>query len=81
MLRSMSALEKNLEVLASTPDEDLGPAPTGEESQEACRNSYGDWTFLRQHERVPEVAVITREEPQVSPATRENTRDSAVNLR
>ena len=61
----MSALEKNLEVLASTPDEDLGPARTGEESWEAPRNSHGDWTFLRQYERVPEVPVITREEPQV----------------
>ena len=39
------------------------PSPTGEESQEAPRKSHGDWSFLRPHERVPEVPVITREEP------------------
>ena len=38
-------------------------ALTGEESQEAPRNSHGDWTFLRQHEWVPEVPVITQKEP------------------
>ena len=40
------------------------PEVTGEESREAPHNSHGDWTFLRQHERVPEVPVVTREEPQ-----------------
>ena len=33
-------------------------AATGKESREGPRNSHGDWTFLRQHERVPEVAVL-----------------------
>ena len=39
------------------------PAVTGEKSQEAPSNSHGDWTFLRPHERVPEVPVVTREKP------------------
>ena len=41
-------------------------AVTGEESQEAPGNSHGDWTLLRQHERVPELPVVTREEIYVS---------------
>ena len=41
------------------------PAATAEESQEALPNSHGDWTLLRPHKQVPEVAVITREEHQV----------------
>ena len=40
--RSMSALERKLQVPAL--------APTGEESGEAPRNSHGDWPFLRPHE-------------------------------
>ena len=38
-------------------------APTGEESREAPCNSHGDLPFLRPHERVPEVPIVTREEP------------------
>ena len=41
------------------------PAMTAEESQEAPRNSHGDWTYLRPHEKVPEVPIVTREEPHV----------------
>ena len=59
----MSAQERNPEVLASTPGEDLEPVPTGEESREAPRNSHVDRTFLKQDERVPEVPVVTREKP------------------
>ena len=59
----MSALERKLEVPASTPDEDLNLAPTGEESHEAPPNSHGDWTFLRPQECVPQVPVATQEEP------------------
>ena len=33
------------------------PAMTVEESWEAPHNSYRDWTFLRPHERVPEVPI------------------------
>ena len=62
----MSELERHPEVPASTRDEALCPAPTGEESREAPRNSNGDLTFLRQHEWVPEVPVATREEFQGS---------------
>ena len=43
----------------------VAAAATGEGSQEAPHNSHGDWTFLRPHEWVPEVPIITREEPQV----------------
>ena len=49
-------------------------AATGEESREASRNLHGDWTFLRPHEWVPEVPVITREEPQVSSHNSRKTR-------
>ena len=49
----MSALERKPQVPA--------PAPTGEESGEAPRNSRGDWPFLRPHERVPEVPIVSQE--------------------
>ena len=55
----MSAQERNPEVPASDPDEDLGPGPTGEEPQKVPHNSYGDLTFLRQHEQVSEVPIVT----------------------
>ena len=54
----MSALERKLQVPAL--------APTGEESGEAPRNSHGDWPFLKPHERIPEVPIVTGEELQVS---------------
>ena len=41
------------------------PAAIAEESRETPCNSHGDWTFLRPHERVPEVPVVTQKEPQV----------------
>ena len=41
----------------------LAPEATAEESQGAHRNWSGNWTSLRPHERVPEVPIITREEP------------------
>ena len=50
------------------------PAMTVEESWEAPHNSYRDWTFLRPHEWVPEVPVVTREEPQVSNRNSRKTR-------
>ena len=64
--RSMSALERNPEVPASTPDEVVCPSPNGEESREAPRNSNGAWTFLRQHEQAPEVPVAIQHVPRVS---------------
>ena len=57
------------------------PAATAEESREAPLNSHGDWTFLRPDERVPEVHVLTREEPQFPAATREKAGDSPLNAR
>ena len=41
----------------------LSLAATAEESREPSQNSHGDWAFLRPHERVPDVPVVTREEP------------------
>ena len=43
----------------------LSTVATAEESRETPRNSHGDWTFLRPPEWVPEVPIVTREEPQV----------------
>ena len=67
----MSALERDPEVVVSSPGDDIGPAPNGEVSQEAARNSHADCTFLRRHEGVPEFPIVTREEPRVTAATRE----------
>ena len=39
------------------------PAPTGGELREAPHNSHEEWPFLKPQGRVPEVPVITREEP------------------
>ena len=57
------------------------PALTGEESREAPHNSNGDLTFLRQHERVPEVPVQTREELQVSCLNSRNPGDAPLKVR
>ena len=60
----MSALEKNPDVLASNTDEEFGPGtdwrgiPRGP-SQHTWRLDYTEAT----QERVPEVPVVTREEP------------------
>ena len=43
----------------------LALAATAEESREASCNSHGDWTFLRPHKRVPEVPIVTQEEPHI----------------
>ena len=64
--RPMSGLERNTEVLASTPDEDLGPGSECRGIRDGPGNSHGDWMFLRPHKRVPEFPVITSEEPTVS---------------
>ena len=42
------------------------PAVTREESRDYPRNSKGGLTSLRQHERLPEVPVSIREDPQAS---------------
>ena len=55
----MSALERSPEVPASTPDEDLGHGTEWTGSQETPGNSHGDLTFLRQHEWVLEVSIVT----------------------
>ena len=61
----MSALERNPEVPASTPDGTLTQAATAKESREASGKSHRDWTFLKPLQQVPEVPIITREELQV----------------
>ena len=53
-------------------------APTGEESQEYPHNSQGDWPFLRSHEQVPEVPIVTGEEPAT---TQEKPGGSPLQLR
>ena len=62
----MSALERNPEVPASTTDEDLGLGIDWKGILRGLHNLHGDLTFLRQHEHVPEVPVVSREEPHVS---------------
>ena len=67
----MSALERDPEVVVSSPGDDIELAPNGEVSREAPHNLHADCTFLRQHEGVPEFPIVTREEPRVTAATRE----------
>ena len=59
----MSTLERKPEGPASTPDEDLGPGSDCRGIPRGLAKSHGDWTFLRSHEWVPEVPVVTREIP------------------
>ena len=61
----MSALERNSEVPAHLQMRTSAQAVTAEESREALCNSHGEWTFLRPQEQVPEVPVVTQEEPHV----------------
>ena len=49
------------------------PPVTPEQSRAHSRNSNGDLTFLRQHERLPEFPMVPGEESQ---ATRQNSRQS-----
>ena len=56
-------------------------AVSEEESWEAPRNSHGDWTFVKPHEWVPEVPVITREEPHVSCHNSKKSGDSLLQVR
>ena len=74
--RSMSALERKPEVLASTPDQDLGPGSH-------CRGMPRGPSLLawrldlpEPHERVLEVPIITRKQPR---ATRDKSGDSPLN--
>ena len=57
--RFLSAQERKLEVPASTPNEDLCLGTNWRRIWEASHNPHGDWTFLRQHEQVPEIPVVT----------------------
>ena len=77
----MSALEGNTEVLAATPDEDLGPGTEWRGILRGPSQLAWDWTFLSQHEQVPEIPVLTRQKPQLPTATQENPRDSPLNAR
>ena len=53
----------NLTFLPKLQMKTSDPAATAEESRGAPRDSRGDWTSLRPHERVTDVPVVTREEP------------------
>ena len=61
--RSMLALERNPELPASTPAEDLRPGRDGRGIRVAPPESRGDWSSLRPRKRVPEVPILTPEEP------------------
>ena len=59
--RSMSALERNTQVLAPTPHK-VRPRQQRERNPERPpSNWHGDWPFLRPPDRVPEVPVLRRE--------------------
>ena len=59
----MSELERNNEFPAKPRHEALGPAPTLEESQEDPHNSKGVLTSQKQDDRLPQVPVATRGNP------------------
>ena len=59
----MSELERNNEFPAKPRHEALGPAPTLEESREDPHNSKGVLTSQKQDDRLPQVPVATREDP------------------
>ena len=60
---SLSELERNPEFPASPRHEALAPAPTREESQEAPHNSKRVLTSQKLDERLPQVPVATRGNP------------------
>ena len=61
----MLALERNPEVPASTPDEDLGLGSDCRGISRDPRNSHEEWTFLKPQEWIPDDPIVTEEEPQV----------------
>ena len=63
----MSELERNNEFPAKIRHEALGPAATLEESREDPHNSKGVLTSQKQDERLLQVPVETREEPNYRP--------------
>ena len=66
--------ERNPEVLASAPDEDLGPSTDCRGIPRDPRYSHGDWTILRLNKWVHKVPVLTQGEPQVSCHSSRETR-------
>ncbi|KAI4548667.1 hypothetical protein MG293_000997 [Ovis ammon polii] len=58
--RSTSTLERKPEVLASAPDEDLGPGTDWRGILRGPCNLHGDWCFQRQYDRVSEFPIVTR---------------------
>ena len=64
--RSISEMERNPEVHASTRDEALFiPSAMQEESRGAPHNSKADLTSLRKHERVPQVPMQLESDPKL----------------
>ena len=58
--------ERKPEVLASAPDENLGPGTDWKGIPRGPCNSHGDWRVLRQYKLIPDFLVVTQEKPQVS---------------
>ena len=63
----MSELERNPEFPASPRHEALAPAPTQEESREAPHNTKRVLTSKKQEERLSQVPVATRGNPNFLP--------------
>ena len=61
--RPMSELERKHEATASTPHEELGSGSDCRGIGVAPRESRGRWTTQKPHNRIPEVPIVTREEP------------------
>ena len=57
--------EKDLKIPLQRDLRPDSPALTREQSHAPPGNSNGDWTSLRQQERLPEFCVITREKPKL----------------
>ena len=77
----MSALERNPEVAALSPDEDLAPSSDWRWIPSVPLNLQRNWTFLRQYEWVPEFPVVNREEPQVFSQNLRKTRFSPQRMK
>ena len=58
---SMSDLERNPQVPATTPHKERTRHRRERNPERPPSNSHGDWPFLRPPERVPEVPVVSRE--------------------
>ena len=80
--RSMSEMERNPEVHASTRDEALFiPSAMQEESRGAPHNSKADLTSLRKHERVPQVPMQLESDPKLPSTSPQKPWNSPLHVR